>query len=54
MMDMKVVLLQWFIEFLLKRVLIESLRLNWPVIKNKNMSNKELVEGLHKPIIRKF
>ena len=23
-------------------------------IKNKNMSNKELVEELHKPIIRKF
>ena len=39
-MDIKGVLLQWFINFLIKRL--------------QNISKKELAEELHKPIIRKF
>ena len=44
-MDIKEVLLQWFINFLTKKPLL---------VKNGNISNKELAEELHKPIIRKF
>ena len=47
MMNIKGVLLHWFINFLIKKLLVA-------VLKNKNISNKELVEELHKPIIRNF
>ena len=42
MVDINVDLLQWFINFF------------GGVIKNENMSKKELAEELQKPIIRKF
>ena len=38
---------QWFINFLKKRT-------SGGGIKNENISNKELAEELHKPIIRRF
>ena len=44
MMDVKGVLLQWFINFLIKTTSSDSVR-------NENMSNQELAEELH---IRKF
>ena len=47
MMDIKVDLLQWSITFLIKKT-------SGSGIKNENISNKELVEKLHKLIIRKF
>ena len=47
MMDISVDFLQWFINFLIKKILVV-------VFKNENISNKELAEELHKPIIRKF
>ena len=50
MMDVKGVLLQWFVIFfffLIKKLLVEQL-------KNENVSNKELAKELHKPIIKKF
>ena len=47
MMDINVDFLQWFINFLIKKILVV-------VFKNENISNKELAEELHKPIIRKF
>ena len=51
MMDIKGVLLQSFINFLIKKT-------SDGTGKNKNISNKELAEELteelHKPIIRKF
>ena len=40
-------LLQWSINFLIKKLLVA-------VLKNKVICNKELAEELHKPIIRKF
>ena len=40
-------LLQWSINFLIKNLLISG-------IKNEIISNKELAEELHKPIITKF
>ena len=43
-MDIKELLLQWFINFWIKKTSIE----------NQNISNKELAEELHKPIIRNF
>ena len=46
-MDIKEILLQWFINFLIKKLLVA-------VLKTKIYSNKELVKKLHKPIIRKF
>ena len=46
-MDIKEVLLQWFVNFLIKKTTSGS------GIKNENFSNKELAEELHKPIIRK-
>ena len=46
MMDI-VDLLQWFIKFLIKKT-------SGTGSKNENISNKELAEELHKPIIRKF
>ena len=47
MMDINVDFLQWFINFLIKKILVV-------VFKNENISNKELAEELHKPIVRKF
>ena len=46
MMDINVDLLQWFIHFLIKN-LVEQ-------FKQEYISNKDLAEELHKPIIRKF
>ena len=43
-MDIKELLLRWFINFWIKKTSIE----------NENISNKELAEELHKPIIRNF
>ena len=47
MMDIYVDVLQWFINFLIKKT-------SGGAIKNKIMSDKELAEELQKPIIRKF
>ena len=47
MMDIKEVLLQRFIHFLIKKTSVSG-------IKSKNISNKKLAEELHKPIIRKL
>ena len=38
-------LLQWFINLLIKKLLVV-------VLKNEKFSNKELVKELHKPVIR--
>ena len=43
MMDIKKVLLQWFIKCLIKKT-------SGSGIKNENISNNELAEELHKPI----
>ena len=40
-------LLQWFINFLIKKT-------SGSGIKNENMSDQQLADELHKPIIRKF
>ena len=47
MMDINVELLQWLINVLIKKTSGETL-------KNEIISNKELTQELHKPIIRKF
>ena len=47
MMDINVDLLQWFINFLIKKR-------SGSGITSKNISNKELVKELLKPIIRMF
>ena len=47
MMDIKEVLLQRFIHFLIKKTSVSG-------IKSKNISNRKLAEELHKPIIRKL
>ena len=47
MMDIKEFLLQWFINFFGKKT-------SGSGFKNENISNKESVKELHKPIIRKF
>ena len=47
MMDINVDLLQWSIHFLIKST-------SGGTVKNEIISNKELAEELHKPIIRKF
>ena len=52
MMNIKDVLLQWFISFFISLLVDKSA--SGRVIKNENMSNKELAEELHKPINRKF
>ena len=46
-MGIKELFLKWFINFLIKKTSVS-------VIKNENISNKELPEELHKPIIGKF
>ena len=47
MMDINEYLLQCFINFLIKRLLVE-------VLKMRIFKKKELVRQLHKPTIRKF
>ena len=47
MMDINADLLQWFINFLIKKLLVEQLKMQL-------MSNKELEKELHKLVIRKF
>ena len=47
MIGIKKVLLQWFINFLIKKA-------SDGAVKNKVMPNKELPEELLKPVIRKF
>ena len=47
MMDIKVDLLQWSINFWIKKSSDTS-------NKNENISDQQLVEELHKPVIRKF
>ena len=47
MMDIKQVLLQWFINFLIKET-------SGSGIKNEIISNKELAEELHKPSLETF
>ena len=46
-MDLKGVLLLWFRDFLIKKT-------SRGTVKNENISDKELAEELHKPVIRKF
>ena len=47
MMDINLDLLQWFINFSIKKN-------SGGTFKNEVISNKELAEELHKPIIRNF
>ena len=47
MMDIKMDVLQWLTNFFDKET-------SGGVVRNEILSNKELVEELHKPIIRKF
>ena len=47
MMDIKGVLLQWFINFLIKKTSVSS-------IKNENMSDQQLTEELLDSVIKKF
>ena len=47
MMDINVGLLQWFIHILIKKASHSG-------IKNESISNKEIAEESHKPIIRNF
>ena len=55
MMDIKGVLLQWFIIFFDKSTASLPVKsASGSIIKNKNISNKKLAKELHKPIIRKF
>ena len=54
MMDIKGVLLQSFINFWWKTSGGAATLANESATKNKNISNKELAEELHKPIIREF
>ena len=46
-MDINEDLLQWSMIFLIKKAFVNG-------IKNENISNKKLVEELHKTIFRKF
>ena len=55
MININIDLLQWSINLLIKRVLLDPLRLQINLqLKHENISNKELAEELHMPIIRKF
>ena len=47
MMDINPDFLQWFIHFLIKKT-------SGSGIKNDNMSDQQLAEELHKPVIRNF
>ena len=52
MMDIKVVLLQWFINFLISATCAN--KFSGSSVRNENISNKELAEELHKSVMRKF
>ena len=54
MMNIKGVLLQWFIIFLDKKRLLEQLKILNKYESYMNTLNKELAEELHRPIIRIF
>ena len=55
MIDIKGALVQWFINFLIKKTSDGAAMVtNKYTIKNENILNKELAEKLPKPIIRKF
>ena len=55
MMNINVDFLQWSIRFFMKNLLVELLLLQINLqSKNQIISNKELAEGLHKPVIRKL
>ena len=47
MADIKGILLQWLINFLIKKT-------SGGALKNEDILNKELTEKLHKPITTKF
>ena len=47
MIDIKGVLIQWFINFLIRKTSVGA-------VKNEIMQNKELAEVLHKPILESF
>ena len=47
MIDINVDLPLWFIDFMIKKICDSG-------IKNENISNKQLAEESHKPIIKKF
>ena len=52
-MDINMDLLQWFINFLLKKSPGDVATLgNKSAVKNDNMSNKVLAEELRKPILK--
>ena len=54
-MDVKGVLLQWFIIYLIKRfVLLADKCASGNEIKKENISNQELVAEFQKTIIKKF
>ena len=54
-MNINVDFLQWSIRFFMKNLLVELLLLQINLqSKNQIISNKELAEGLHKPVIRKL
>ena len=54
-MCIKGFLLQWFMKFLVKKLLLR-VKINLMVVhaKNENITKPELAEELHKPIIRKI
>ena len=54
MMDINMDLLQQSVIVLIKGTSGGDVALSIKPIKNESMSNKELAEELHKPIIRKF
>ena len=60
MMDINVDLLQWFINFMIKKTFganTSAMRVNkfeGDAVQSEIMSSQELAEELHKPIIRKF
>ena len=55
MMDIKEVLLQWFVNFIDKKSSATRVdKVAGGATKNKNMPNQQLAEELHKPIIRKY
>ena len=51
-MDINFVLLQWFINFFLKKKIVSLVDESTfgGTVKNQNISTEELVEGFHKPI----
>ena len=55
MMDMKQVLFKWFINSLIKEILVAVLKMR--IFLNKHpldLATQEFAEELHKPIISKF